>query len=208
MDSATFSELLTELLGLGHEMQNVECKSPGPRTDRMLQTKVIKAMLGMANRRDGGHVLIGISDKAGSLEPVGLSVADLSTWTKYDDLASVVSEYADPSIAFESESQIFGGKSFVLITVREFDDIPVICKKTSYNAELRQGGCYVRSRRKPETTVIPTQEDMRELLDLAAEKRVRKFIAQARSVGVDLTPEQKASDNVLFDRELGDFYRG
>lgn len=208
MDSARFSELFEELLGLGHEMQNVECKSPGPRTDRMLRTKVIKAMLGMANRRDGGYVLIGIADKAGSLEPLGLSPADLSTWTKYDDLASAVSEYADPSIAFESESHIFGEKGFVLITVKEFEDIPVICKKTSYNAELRQGGCYVRSRRKPETTVIPTQEDMRELLDLAAEKRVRKFIAQARSVGLDLTPERKASDDALFDHELGDFYRG
>lgn len=206
MNGTRFKELLVELISLGHEMQGIECKSPGPRTDRLQQTKVIKAMLGMTNRRDGGLILIGIKDIKGKLDPVGLSAEDLSTW-KYDDIASSASEYADPSIVFEVQSHEWNGKHFILITVKEFADIPVICKKT-YGPDLRQGGCYIRSRRKPETTEIPTQEDMRDLLDLATEKRVRNFIAQVRSVGLDLTSEPKPSDDVLFDQELGDFYRG
>lgn len=207
MNGNRFNELLAELVSLGHEMRGVECKPPGPRNDRLLQTKVIKAMLGMANRRDGGHIVIGIEDKGTSLVPVGLSLAHLTTWRKYDDLASTVAEYADPSISFELESHDCEGENYVLVTVKEFEDVPVICKKDC-QPDLRKGGCYVRSRRKPETAEIPTQEDMRDLLDLAAEKRLRKFIAQAKSVGLHITAGGEVSDKDLFDQELGDFYRG
>jgi predicted HTH transcriptional regulator len=207
MNSDRFKELLAELVGIRHEMPGVECKAPGPRIDRLLQVKVIKAMLGMANRRDGGSVVVGVEeDKDRLLIPVGLSSADLATW-KYDDLANSVAEYADPSISFEMKSHECDGKKYVLITVKEFEDVPIVCKK-NYDSDLRKGACYVRSRRKPETTEIPTQEDMRDLLDLAAEKRLRKFIAQAKSAGLDITAENEVSDKDLFDQELGDFYRG
>lgn len=206
MNSNKFSELIEELAAIGHEMRGVECKPSGPRNDKLLQIKVIKAMLGMANRRDGGYIVIGIQDTGTSLIPSGLSQQDLITW-KYDDLANSAAEYADPSISFELVSHEIHGKNFVLVTVKEFDDIPIICKK-DYQSDLRKGGCYVRSRRKPETTEIPTQEDMRDLLDLATEKRLRRFVAQAKSAGLDTTTGYQASDKDLFDRELADFYRG
>ncbi|MEO7860984.1 MAG: hypothetical protein ABIU05_11150 [Nitrospirales bacterium] len=94
MNSDRFKELLAELVALGHEMQGVECKGPGPRSSLLLIT-VIKAMLGMANRRDGGSIVIGVKDKRKSLIPVGLPFADLDTW-KYDDLASSLAELPCP----------------------------------------------------------------------------------------------------------------
>jgi predicted HTH transcriptional regulator len=163
-------------------------------------------MLGMANRRDGGLIIIGVEDSKNSLMPVGLSLLDLNTWN-HDDLASSVSEYADPSVVFELERHECDGKHYVLIVVKEFEDIPILCKK-DYPSDLRRGGCYVRSRRKTETTEIATQEDMRELLDLAAEKRLRKFISQAQRVGLEIQSSESLSDQELFDRQLGDFYRG
>lgn len=206
MTGQAFKELLAELVALGHELQGVECKSPGSRTDKLLLIKAVKAMLGMANRRDGGLVIIGVQDNKTALVPVGLNAKDLAAWT-YDDLANSVSEYADPSIGFELEHHECEGKEHVLITVREFEDIPILCKK-DYASDVRKGACYVRSRRKPETTEIATQEDMRDLLDLATEKRLRKFVAQTQSVGLQIGAPESISDQDRFDQQLGDFYRG
>lgn len=73
---------------------------------------------------------------------------------------------------------------------------------------LRKGACYVRPRRKPETTEIPTQEDMRDLLDLAAEKRLRKNLERVSRAGGVIIPFQTAGRSVspqeLFDKQLGD----
>ena len=206
MTDAAFKELLAELKALGHELQGRECKAPGPRTDKLMLAKTVKAMLGMANRRDGGLVIIGITDSKSSLTPVGLSDEDLNTWN-HDDLANSVSEYADPSINFELERHQCDGNNYVLICVKEFEDIPILCKK-DYSSDIRRGACYVRSRRKPETTEISTQEDMRDLLDLAIEKRLRKFIAQAQHTGLMIRLSESISDQELFDKQLGDFYRG
>ena len=87
----------------------------------------------------------------------------------------------------------------------EFDDIPVLCKR-AYGNVLRDGACYVRPRRKPETSEIPTQADMRDLLDLATEKEVRKYLERAQRLGLislsTTTPPAESAE--LFNQELGD----
>lgn len=207
MNTEEFAQVLNELVALKHELPGVECKPPGPGTDKKLQAWVIRAILGMANRRDGGLVIIGVEDSLTSLKPVGISAADLTSWERYDDLASSVAEYADPSINFEAEIHEYSGNKFVLIIVEEFEDFPVLCKK-DYSAILRKGACYVRSRRKPETIEIPSQEDMRDLLDLATEKRLRKFVTLAKTAGIEIQGSEMQSDKDLFDAQLGDFLRG
>jgi len=62
---------LESILAQGHETNGVEFKGPGARTDRSFPAKVIRAILGMANRRDGGLVMIGVEST--KLDPVGLS---------------------------------------------------------------------------------------------------------------------------------------
>jgi predicted HTH transcriptional regulator len=209
MNIEEFIQVLNELIALKHELPGVECKPPGPRigVNKKLQAWVIRAMLGMANRRGGGLVIIGVEDSLTSLKPVGLNTADLASWERYDDLASSVAEYADPSINFEVEILEYSGNKYVLVSVKEFEDIPVLCKK-DYPAILRKGACYVRSRRKPETIEVPSQEDMRDLLDLGTEKRLRKFVAQAKSAGMEIQGSEMKSDKDLFDAQLGDFFRG
>lgn len=187
-----------ELLVLDHELQGVEFKGPGPRTDRYLQGKVIRAMLGMANRRDGGRVIIGVDEKSKTLVLTGLSTTDLATWN-YDDVAEMMGNHADPAITFDLEVRTHGGRQFVVITVDEFQDIPILCKRECKNPKnsneqlVRKGACYVRSRHKPETSEIPTQDEMRDLLDLAMQKRLRWFLTQAHAVG--LVSSARQSDN-------------
>ena len=102
---------------------------------------------------------------------------------------------------FDLESFEHQGKWYMILRVREFEDIPVLCKR-DYEKVLRDGACYVRSRRKPETAEIPSEVDMRDLLELATEKRLRKFVAQARAAGLDLAGAASPSDQERFDNQL------
>jgi hypothetical protein len=205
MNEAEFEKLLAP----GHETRGVEYKPPGRRTDKLLFAKITRAALGMANRRDGGTIVIGIDCGNNVPEPVGLTKDDLLTWA-YDDVAAGFSSYADPSISFELERFSYNSVELIIMSIHEFEEIPVLCKKDYNNkAEviLRKGACYVRSRHKPETSEVPTQEDMRDLLDLATDKGVRRFMSRANRAGVlhfGLAQPSSPSDEELFRKELGD----
>jgi predicted HTH transcriptional regulator len=143
------------------------------------------------------------------LTPVGLSDTDLATW-RYDDVAAALASYADPTISFDLYTREYQGKQFVVIEVQEFDELPILCKSAYQGPSpgrqviLREGACYVRSRRKPETSEIPTQTEMREVLDLAIEKGVRRFLNRARAVGL-LLPDDSAArdhDKERFEQQL------
>lgn len=191
-----------DLLALGHEASGVEFKGPGSRSNRRLFAQVVRAALGMANRRDGGRVIIGVADDGGVLNPVGLSEGDLATW-RYDDIADGVSVYADPSVVFEREVKEYNNRVYVILHVDEFADIPILCKK-DYPDVLRSGACYVRARRKPETSEIPTQEDMRDLLELAIDKGVSRYLARAQRVGLIVLPSVTPPSTERFEQQRGD----
>jgi hypothetical protein len=133
----------------------------------------------------------------------GILDADLSTWS-YDELADSLAEYTDPGVNFDLDIIEYESKKFIVIIIHEFEDIPVLCKK-NYPEVLRAGACYIRTRRKPETLEIPTQADMRDLLDLAIEKGVRRFVAQARASGLSLSGQLPPTDAELFNQQLEDF---
>ena len=195
-------EEFAQIMGLAHEIRGLEFKGPGRSTDRRLFAQVVKAVLGMANRRDGGRVVVGVEDHGDSLQPVGLDDTQLATWN-YDDVADRIATYADPSVAFDLEVTEYNGRSYVVIQVEEFADVPVLCKR-AYDDVLRDGACYVRPRRKPETTDIPTYADMRDLLDLAVEKGVRRLLAQVQRVGLTVPPDITVTDQERFNEQLGD----
>ena len=193
-----------QILALGRETSGIEFKGPGPLSDGRLVAQVVKAVLAMANRRDGGRVIIGVEDNSSTLVPLGIRDVDLLTWT-YDDVADQVARYADPSVSFELEVKEYNGGSYIILEVAEFTDIPVLCKR-AYGNVLRDGACYVRTRRKPETTEIPTQADMRDLLDLAIEKGVRRSLEWAQRVGLFIPQaiSPPATDQERFDEQLGE----
>lgn len=186
-------EAFEQLLALGHEQHGVEFKRGGPASDGHLFAVITRAALGMANRRDGGAIVVGVDDQEHTLTPVGLSLQDLATWT-YDHVADKFAAYADPPFNFDVEHMQYDGKNFVVITVQEFDETPIVCKK-NYERTLRNGACYVRPRRKPETTEVPSHADMRDLIDLAVEKRLRRVLHTVLAAGVGVPT---ASDDDKF----------
>jgi predicted HTH transcriptional regulator len=198
------------LLALGHETDGVEFKGHGDKTDPSFLAAIIRAMLGMANRRDGGIVILGVDSE--TLEPEGFDSDEVRSWLNYDDLAARVNEHASPSISFDLEPLLYRERWFVIVRVHEFADIPILCQRDfqaggrgKHTLILRRGACYVRSRHKPETSEIPSEEEMRELLDLAIDKGVRKFVARAQRAGLfpaPLAPPVAPPDDVLFERQI------
>lgn len=200
-------EEFAEIIARGREQSSVEFKSPGLKTDSHLFAKVTRAVLGMANKRDGGFVIIGIEEEQAGLLLTGLSPEQLDSWS-YDTLADGLAPYADPSIEFDTEIIEHQGKKFLIIRVEEFAEVPVLCKR-SYNKDrdrvLRDGACYIRPRRKPETIEVSTYADMRDLIDLATDKSLRRFIARAQAGGISLSTQKEKSDEDFFNEQAEDF---
>ena len=69
---------------------------------------------------------------------------------------------------------------------------------------LRKGALYVRAKRKPETSEIPTQEDMRALLELATRKSLAAFVALAHKSGLISQMPPPPSDQDRFEDQLSD----
>ncbi len=76
------SDQIADYFFLKHELPNVECKGPGNLSDNPLLGKVVRAAIGMANKQDGGIVIIGIAEHDDhTLYPDGLTDEQLATWS-------------------------------------------------------------------------------------------------------------------------------
>lgn len=184
-----------EILGLKHEISGVEFKPPGPRTNKPLFHRVARAAIGMANHRDGGRVVIGVRETAGVFDPVGLDAADVASW-RHEHVADAMAALADPPVVFDVQVRKYKKRQFVLIEVQEFEDVPIICRRTfprllesGEKLILRKGAIYVRPRRKPETSEVEDQADLRDLLELAIEKGLQKFIGTVSRAGGTMQPQ-------------------
>jgi predicted HTH transcriptional regulator len=172
---------LCDHIRIGEEDPRREYKAPMSWANNLTRAKITKSILAMSNIRDGGVIVIGIqegSDK--KFEAVGVSQAEASTFT-HGDIASHVKEYADPHAEFTVRQIECDGKRFVCIQVKEFDDLPVICKKDG--VDLERGRIYTRPRTKNESSPVSSYSEMREILDMAADKAVRKFLSRLPGPG-------------------------
>lgn len=97
----------------------------------------------------------------------------------------------------------------MLLDVREFEEVPVLCKREFTDGPrqiLRRGACYVRRRDKIETSEIPSQDEMRELITLAIDKGFRRYLTRAVANGlITLVAAPTApADAERFAKQLGD----
>lgn len=111
-----------------------------------------------------------------------------------DELADRLDRYAAPYLEFDLARVEHDNGTCVVITVAEFASVPVICKKAYGDARgetLSEGVLYVRTRRKPESMRVRSEVDMRELIELATEKRLRETLSLLYRVGVSPETSRK-----------------
>lgn len=193
------SHELIELIIHGREERNLEYKGCVKWNDPNIKAKITKTVLGMSNIPDGGAIVIGVEQNGESFHPTGLQPADLDSF-KQDDVSSFINEYADPFAEITISRVTHQGSDFVVIQVKEFTEIPVICKKDGLNG-LRRGAIYTRPRRKNETTEVPSQVEMREIIEKATEKGIRSLQARVGRSGLKVI-EPEAESRKRFEEQI------
>jgi hypothetical protein len=190
---------ILELILHGREERNLEYKSGENWRD--IKFKIIKTILAMSNIRDGGTIVIGVSQSRDAFIPSGFSLTDLDSYSQ-DTIAANANEFSDPYTEVIVMKVPHEGKNFVVIQVEEFSELPVICKKDGDG--LRKGAIYTRPRRMHETAEIPSQTEARELLDIATEKSIRSTYARIRRANLEVS-EPEPSDG-LFEKQRSSIF--
>jgi predicted HTH transcriptional regulator len=190
------------------EGRNLEFKTGGPIDEIQLLRKVIRAVLGMTNTREGGRVILGVEERSGISEFTGMSRDDALTWT-IDAFGDKAANWVDSAVSVDIELKYYRGSHFVVIEVDEFEENPVFARRgfqsPAGDMVLREGALYVRGSRKPETVEVRNSVEMQRLLDLALEKRLLRFGRHARLAGLLPTGSDVPSDDELFAREIEDY---
>jgi hypothetical protein len=100
-----------------------------------------------------------------------------------------------------SREQDEAGHTYLWIEVREFDEIPVICRK-SYGDILSGGKLYTRTWRRPESAEVPGSVEMREIIDMATEKSLRAFAQRAARAGIAVPGASLPTAEQAFEEQL------
>ncbi len=208
-DHRTFITLIEQ----AREGRRIEFKMSIDAGEKVVKAKIAKTVMAMANLQDGGRIIIGMKESAGVWAPEGVQPAHLGPWTT-DNIMDFCNIYAQPSIECDVVQFQLQGKMFVGIVVQEFREQPVVCR-LEYQVPpaegpgliLRRGAVYIRSAKKPETVEVSTEIEMREILDLAVDKRLTSYLWRARRVGMLRTTGVSEEDEAeatakKFDDEL------
>lgn len=188
---------LVDLIVHGVEERNLEYKGNIAWQDATIKGRLCKSIIAMANLQDGGSIVIGVEEtkKKGQFIAKGLSNENLDTF-RPDDLMAWVNEYASPPVELTLQRVAYDNKNFVIIRVREFAELPVVCKKSGADA-MRNGALYIRRKRTTETAEVSSEGEMREILELAADKNMRRFLERRDRIGASAP-----SSGTLFDQQL------
>lgn len=182
-----------QLLALGHESRSFEVKGPGSLTDTGYCARVARAVMAMGNLRDGGLVCLGVQDTSLEAMLPGLDPEQLAQWSDFDNVADAIARFAAPPVGFTVHRlTLSSGARVVVLDVAEFEDVPHVCGR-DFPGILQRGALYVRPRGKPRSEHVPTSEEMRELLELATDKRVRAFVGRLTAIGIPLGPPDGAA---------------
>jgi hypothetical protein len=199
----SIKERVNAALSLLAEGRSVEFK--GPEKWEALSSGLAKDILAMSNIRDGGIIIIGI-EKTGKI--LGLSKEQLETYDT-DVMIDFINKYASPSITLdivthkyrtENITENISERTLLIIQIHEFEELPIICKKGNSD-ELKQAGIYFRPIGKPESRLIREGSEMGELLEIAVEKKIKKWFVQQKRIGLNLE-QVGQSDKEKFEKEL------
>ncbi len=185
-------------LDLCQESQSIEFKESA--TFSSIKSKLIRKIMAMGNLRDGGIIIIGVSQRNDEWDLKGINEDDLKTYDT-DDVVDQINKYTSPPMMVDIlKVRYRDEKEFLAIRVREFEDTPYVCKKDG--TDLSKGYIYIRPPGKAQTKRVTDASELHQLLELAAEKRARNLLKTISRLGI--TPD--SSDATNFDSELGDLH--
>jgi len=166
--------------------------------------KIAKAMMAMSNLIDGGVIVVGMKESPrGVWEPEVMTDEQIASFNQ-DNIAQWVNDHAVPAVQFTVEPFTLDTNKFVIIKVSEFDSYPTVCRKQAKQGgeALVEGAIYYRSNSKNESAPISHEEDMRQLITRATNKRVNCKIKRFRELGfVAPLPSPREDDALKYAQE-------
>lgn len=167
-------ETLLELVFHGCEERNLEYKQSMNWEKPATKAKIAKSTMAMANLPDEGTIIIGVEKQGETYDPKGMESSHIESF-KQDDVMEYINEkYADPYVELTVTPIRDDNKWFIIIQVEEFSQLPIICKNNGLEG-LKRSALFIRSRSKHETAQVKSQTEMREILDLAVDKEIRRL---------------------------------
>jgi predicted HTH transcriptional regulator len=154
---------------------------PPPKTSGRLQ--LIRDIIAFSNTVDGGTLVFGIENDTHRL--VGLSDKELRSFDK-SAIYEALKTFASPIPDFDIERGQIDGNWYVAVVVREFSEVPTICRQSAeaqvgsnpkLKTVLRAGSLYIRTEG-AQTVEIDTEQLMRDLLDLAVQRKGDHLLRQ------------------------------
>jgi predicted HTH transcriptional regulator len=194
-----------EALRLLVELISVEFKESQPF--ETLKYKITKAVMALANNRDGGLVIIGVSER----EHIGFTLdgvddAVAATYS-HEELYRFVADYATPPPEIATFFTVYESKRYVVISVKPCERSPVICRRSSPDRGVsdkdRINICeiYVRAGAPIRTQRVNTASMLDDLLQAAAGRRAAEMIRTLWEAGAF---EGMPGLTNRFDRETSD----
>lgn len=193
--------LLKRLLAIKTETQNLDFKTSfnWAKASNRDKLELIKDVLSMANIKDGGHILIGITDE--NYESIGI---DDESFSSFDTTSfnQFLQKYTDPSFSCHIH-KVDNGKKFIIIDIPEFQEVPIIAKQDGHDSErkhiIKAGQIYYRTD-KATCGIISSALEMS--LGRALIKRKHDLLHSIKSIIQGRPPENADSAKEAYKKEI------
>ncbi|MFC2026840.1 helix-turn-helix domain-containing protein [Chloroflexota bacterium] len=194
-------EALLELIYHGREERNLEYKQSIDWDDASVKAKIAKSAMAMANLPDGGNIVIGVEKHGEKYEAKGLLPSHMKSFKQDDVMGYINEKYADPYVELTVVTVDDNSKNYIIIQVGRFNQLPVVCKNNGLEG-LKRGALFTRSKSKYETAQVKSQTEMREIIELAVDKEIKRLR------GRNLLPFLETTDVSDADRHAFELQRG
>ncbi len=205
------SDELIRYIEAAGESANIDAKGPMEWDGGEASAGLTKDILALANSRDGGVIVLGKEEpQPGKFALTGLSHPQAYSF-ETTKVATWINNHCSPPVNLVCYQQEHQSRTFIVIAVSEFHDVPVVCTKPfelsvpgkPSKLLLRKGAVYVRTAN-AESAPLSSVEEMRQLIGLATTKRADQMLAmfQAMLKGRPLLAEKPHEE--LFQAEQGE----
>jgi predicted HTH transcriptional regulator len=111
------------------ELTNVEYK--GDADFPSIKFRITKTAMAMANLRDGGAIIVGISqDTQRQFSAVGVSAKTEASFIQ-ETVYEFVNTYASPPVELRVLTLEHQAKRFIIIDVQPFERTPLVCRRNT-----------------------------------------------------------------------------
>tara|TARA_R110002111_G_scaffold100976_6_gene156487 strand:+ start:46689 stop:48023 length:1335 start_codon:yes stop_codon:yes gene_type:complete len=203
---------LNRLIKTSGESDNIDFKGPMTWDKSTQSAKLAKVIVSFANSRDGGAIVVGRSEVNGQFETTGLTDEEAISF-ETTKVSSWINSRFSPPVRLVCNPVEYECKRIVVITISQFEDIPIICTKPLLDPKdsrkelLKLGTIYIRNQN-AESAPLKTVEELRTLIGLSTSRQGDQILSMFDSLlkGKSLLPS--ITDEEQFEKELAQIKSG